>query len=257
MAKVIHINASMKPGSNLGFRIRARIRSLFYRRQKDVKKTPIVINNFNRLSYLKQQIAWLKSVGLTNIYIIDNSSSYPPLLEYYKTLPYRIFQLNKNVGHLSIWKTIIFKWFENDYYVYTDPDIIPDGNCPPDFMSYFKLLLDRYPDFGKVGFALKTDDLPDHYDKKDKVIDWEEQYWKDPVEPGIFPAKIDTTFALYRPGAKGGWWLPALRVAGDYCARHLPWYADSTRPDEEEQYFISNAHGSSSWYKRTEVYGES
>lgn len=253
---MIPVDASMRRGSNISFRIKAKLRKLMKPRIRDSKKIPIVINNFNRLIYLKQQIERLEALGYTNIYLIDNDSTYPPLLEYYDQLPYTIFMLNRNVGHLSLWKTIIFKWFEHDYYVYTDPDILPGDDCPADFMEYFKSLLNTYPEYCKVGFALAIDDLPDHFGDKQKVKNWENMYWqlKMEADSGIYIAKIDTTFALYRPGAKGGWWIPALRVAGQYTARHLPWYRDSTVIDKEEQYFIDHASRSSSWYKRTEVY---
>lgn len=256
MANMIPIDASMRRGSNISFRIKAKVRRLMKPRIRESKKIPIVINNFNRLTYLKQQIERLEALGYTNIYIIDNQSTFPPLLKYYDQLPYTIFRLNKNVGHLSLWKTIIFKWFEHDYYVYTDPDILPVDDCPGDFMEYFKSILNTYPEYCKVGFALAIDDLPDHFGDKQKVKDWEGMYWQMKMEADteVYIAKIDTTFALYRPGAKGGWWIPALRVAGQYTARHLPWYRDTSAIDEEEQYFIDHASGSSSWYKRTQVY---
>jgi len=226
------------------------------RKIRDTRNIPIVINNFNRLTYLKQQIERLEALGYTNIYIIDNDSTYPPLLDYYDKLPYTIFRLNKNVGHLSLWKTIIFKWFENDYYVYTDPDILPGPDCPENFMEHLKCILARYPEYCKAGFALRIDDLPDHFDDKEKVLDWEQMYWQMEMEAGseVYIAKVDTTFALYRPGVKGGWWIPAFRVAGKYTAQHLPWYRNSSETDEEEEYFIERAHGSSSWFKRKELY---
>ena len=253
---MIPIDASMRFGSNIGFRIKAKFRKLMVPKIRDTKKIPIVINNFNRLTYLKQQIERLEALGYTNIYIIDNQSTYPPLMEYYDQLPHKIFRLNKNVGHLSLWKTIIFKWFEHDYYVYTDPDILPGDDCPGDFMEYFRKILETYPEYSKVGFALAIDDLPDHFSDKQKVRDWEGMYWQMKMEADseVYIAKIDTTFALYRPGAKGGWWVPAMRVAGKYTSRHLPWYRDSSAIDEEEQYFMDHASGSSSWYKRTQVY---
>lgn len=251
---MIHIRHSMKPSANLFFRAKARMRSLFHRPVHDYRKIPVIINNFNRLSYLKQLLAWLEKAGMQNIYIIDNASTYPPLLEFYKNMPYTLFQLDDNVGHLALWKTHIFKWFENDYYVYTDPDVVPIEECPLAAVKYFKEVLGRYSQISKVGFGLKIDDLPDHYMHKDKVIQWEQAYWQEKAESGIYKAKIDTTFALYRTGAKGGWRSPALRTGYPYLARHLPWYIDSRQPDEEEQYFIAHSHGSSSWYKRKELY---
>ena len=66
------------------------------------KDTPIVINNFNRIDTLLILIKGLETRGYNNIYIIDNDSTYPPLLEYYKKCPYPVYMLNKNIGHLSI-----------------------------------------------------------------------------------------------------------------------------------------------------------
>ena len=53
----------------------------------------------------------------------------------------------------------------------------------------------------KVGFALRIDDLPQHYPLKEKVIKWEKQFWTKKVNKtdNIYYAEIDTTFALYKP----------------------------------------------------------
>ncbi len=73
-----------------------------------------------------------------------------------------------------------------DYYVYTDPDVLPTEDTPKDFMQYFMDILNRYPEIDKVGFGLKMDDIPDHYPKKDKVIKWEKSLFTDEIEPGLF-----------------------------------------------------------------------
>lgn len=87
------------------------------------KDIPIIINNYNRLEMLTKLIHSLESKGYHNLYIIDNQSTYPPLLEYYTRLPYPVYMLNKNVGHLSLWETGIFKQFKDSYYAYTDSDL--------------------------------------------------------------------------------------------------------------------------------------
>ena len=74
------------------------------------------------------------------------------------------------------------------------------------------------------------------------------------MEKNIYKASIDTTFALYKPNAKGGWQLPALRIGGKYIARHLPWYSDTNNFSEEENFYIEKSTSSSSWYKRNEIY---
>ena len=68
----------------------------------NAKQIPIIINNRNRYEYLIQLIASLEKRGYTNIYIIDNDSSYPPLLDYYNNCKYEIFRLGENVGLITI-----------------------------------------------------------------------------------------------------------------------------------------------------------
>lgn len=238
----------MKPGANLLFRLWAVFRKYITNSPNTHwQKIPVIINNFNRLEFLQQQLEWLEKAGMRNIYIIDNASSYPPLLAYYKKCPYTIFRINANVGHLALWKTHIYKWFENTYYVYTDPDIIPTKQCPLNAVEHFGNLLKKHPEIGKVGFGLKIDDLPNHYPLKQKVISWEKRFWENEIEPGVFKAKIDTTFALYRPNTKGDHTLPALRTGHNFVARHLPWYVNYNELSTEEAHHAKNATNASSW----------
>ena len=58
-------------------------------------------------------------------------------------------------------------------------------------------------------------------------------------------ANVDTTFALYRDARfyhRG----PAIRMAGPYTFRHLPWYYDSDHLPEDESYYLAHANDSSS-----------
>lgn len=209
--------------------------------------TPIIINNFNRLRYLQRLLAALSARAYENVYVIDNSSTYEPLLRYYRDSGLRVFYLDANVGYLALWTTPVGANFVDCHYVYTDVDIEPTPECPDDFIARFRDVLSRYPDVGKVGFGLQTDDLPSSYDLRDQVVEHERGLLTDPVEPGLYRAPIDTTFALYRPGAEGGAWVPGIRTDRPYLARHLPWYTDSSHPDNEEAYFRATALTSSHW----------
>lgn len=216
----------------------------------DYKNTPIVINNFNRIHTLLKLICGLQSRGYNNIYIIDNQSTYPPLLDYYKECPYPVYMLNKNVGHLAIWESGIYKQFTDSYFAYTDSDleILPD--CPDNFMEKFILLLKKYPKALKVGFSICTDDLPDCYSLKHQVQEWENQFWKNEIETNVFKAPIDTTFAVYKPYFKGeiiDFQHLYLRTGLPYSVRHLPWYIDSNNPTEEEKYYLNHLKTSTHW----------
>ena len=50
------------------------------------KDVPIFINARDRLGVMKKLIDWLLAAGYRNLIILDNNSTYPPLLEYYNKL---------------------------------------------------------------------------------------------------------------------------------------------------------------------------
>lgn len=219
----------------------------------DPKRVPIVINSFNRLTYLRGLVDSLRARGYENLYVIDNASTYEPLLEYYRQEGLRVFYLDANVGFLAMWATPVGANFVDDYYVYTDPDVEPAPECPDDFMAVFRKGLDRHPRVGKVGFGLRIDDLPDHYALKPRVLEHEQKILALHHGRGRFyRAAIDTTLALYRPGAAGGSWLRALRTSEPYVAKHLPWYEDSAQPDAEERFYLDTVGTSTHWSFRAE-----
>jgi hypothetical protein len=216
-----------------------------------INTIPILINSFNRLDCLSKLVERLKSDGYTNIYIIDNNSTYEPLLRYFKEEKLRVFRLSENVGYLAVWKCDIIKYFINKPYVYTDPDVLPDDHCPNGYLGLMYMHLMNNPNVSKVGFGLRIDDLPDHFGLKEQVIRHESQFWLRPLDANntIYQAPIDTTFALYRAGQKGGWWLPAIRTGDLYVAKHLPWYADSTNPTDEDNFYKNSVTQSTHWTK--------
>jgi hypothetical protein len=211
---------------------------------------PIFINCRDRLTCTSELVSWLEKAGYERIILIDNGSTYEPLLSWYETIDHEIFYVNDNAGQHAPWRIgLIDKYASGEYYVVTDPDIIPIEECPYDAIDYFRSVLDRFSDRTKAGFNLKIDDIPDHFKFKNEVINHEKKYidWeKTPDENFIF-APIDTTFALYRPGA-----TPDIsyscRTKYPYVARHYPWYLDSNNPGEEEEFYIANASSTiNSW----------
>jgi hypothetical protein len=235
-----------------------RVTILPFKKKTNIKDIPIIINNRDRVGYLSKLVEWLEKNGYNNIYILDNDSTYPPLLEYYAKTKHHVIKLNANVGKHALWKSGVIKQFRSDYYVYTDCDVVPVEECPDNVLQYFMDLLDKYKYIEKVGFGLKIDDLPDHYADKEKVIEWEKKFWVNQVAKDIYKAEIDTTFALYRPYTNGFLWLqPAYRTGGKYMARHLPWYENSAAPKEEDIYYMSHIKGGiSHWMPATNEGGK-
>ncbi len=251
MGVISILKKMLRPSYYAARRLKIRLQGAMHvSRITDPNQIPIIINNRDRLTYMLQLIEFLESKGCRNIYIIDNDSSYPPLLEYYDTCPYKVFRLKENVGFLSLWKTGIYKQFINDYYVYSDSDVVPVEDCPDDFMHLFWNALKNDSGLYKAGFSLKIDDIPSYYRQRDQVFQWEQQYFMHKVSPLFYQANIDTTFAMYRPGMTGGAsYLKSYRSAKPYEARHMPWYVDGDNVTEEERYYTSHAKTSTHWTK--------
>lgn len=207
-------------------------------KEQGIHTIPIFIVSYNRLSYLKQLVKVLEERGYNNIYIIDNNSTYPPLIEYYKSIQHKVIYLEKNLGHMAFWKSSLFDKYRNDFYVVTDPDVIPLEECPNDFLELFFRILEKYPFVRKVGFSLKIDDLPVDNVFSNEVYNWEKQFYKNKWN-NMYYASIDTTFALYLPDrfCKPGNFFRAFRISYPYMARHLPWYKKRTDVSEEDVYY--------------------
>ena len=222
------------------------------RQLKDYKCIPVIIISFNQLYYLRKLIDFLKDHNFTNIIIIDNNSTYRPLLNYLENLDtiVTLHKLDVNDGHLAFWKqTELVEKYTKGYYVITDPDIVPLKECPDDFLKTFKLLLDRAYTRTKVGFSLKIDDIPDTNLNKQKIINWESQYWKTKTNSKAYKAPIDTTFALYRPHYKYKLkdFTKAWRTDYPVQAKHGGWYIDPKALTIEQKHYQETANSSASW----------
>jgi hypothetical protein len=128
--------------------------------------------------------------------------------------------------------------------------VVPINDCPKNYINYFRAILELYPKVDKIGFGLKIDDIPECFSLKAEVIELESKWWQNRINDKLFNSRIDTTFALYRPGRQGGHWLQALRTGFPYIARHMPWYTDTDDLSEEEKYYKKNATSHSYWYTK-------
>ncbi|TRX41245.1 glycosyltransferase family protein [Flavobacterium restrictum] len=219
---------------------------------KNYKTIPILIISYNQLFYLKKLIEFLTERKYTNIVILDNNSTYEPLLDYFKTIESKVVlhRLNENLGHLVFWKNKeLFDKYSKGYYVITDADVVPVVDCPESFLLYFKTILDFCKTATKVGFSLKIDDLPTTNLNREKIIKWESQFWKNKDHAGNFIADIDTTFALYRPNYNYNEFdfYSACRTPKPFTAHHGGWYVNSSQLTKEQQFYFETCNESSSW----------
>lgn len=217
-----------------------------------LKDLPVYIISFNRLSYLESLVNWLEKSGCQNIHIVDNASTYPPLLDYLARTKHTVHRMEKNYGHTVLFDAPEFKDIvDNQYFVLSDPDVLPTDECPADFMRFLSGVLERFPKATKAGFGLKFDDLPDSYALKETVVKWESAFYEKAIKgtsPALYKAPIDTTFALYRPRKewKKGF-AEAIRTGFPYQARHLPWYKDLNNLTEEDRFYNALDAGSGNW----------
>ena len=200
----------------------------------------IVFNNRNRLTTTKNMVEKLLSINQKEeIIIIDNDSSYPPLLEWYSTLPENVKVLfNENLGHLALWRIGLDKEL-GEHFIYTDADIILPSSLPLDWKEIMFDVMNRYPEYNKVALALNIGDLPEHYRYKYQVMRNEGSWWLDKVEDNVFKADTDTTFALMKNFNDNCY--KSLRIARpDMICRHHGWYLNLEELDEEELYYIEH-----------------
>lgn len=215
----------------------------------DFKSTPIVIICRDRLEPLQQLLSWLDRAGYTRPVLVDNASTYPPLVEFLsQASEVEIVRLTDNLGHLAPWtaESVQAKLRASGPFVATDCDVVPDESCPFDVVEYLGEILLEYAGIDKVGLGLRIDDLPDAYALKKDVVAWESKFWETEVAPGVFDAEVDTTFALYRRAAVPHRTTRALRTGAPYVARHLSWYVDSANPTLEQRYYREHADTSTS-----------
>ena len=211
--------------------------------------TPIFILNFNQVTFLKKQIAWLRQAGYRHITVLDNSSTYPPLLSYYADLTTSgagaVVRRSCNDPKQTVWDEHL-RGLDRPF-VFTSSDIVPDYFCPADVVAHLARQLRDNPQIRKAGLGLRIDNIPSTYRHRREVLLRQGQYWRAPAARGLFLAPIDSTFALYRRGSEY-FYAPAVRTSWPYLARHEPWYADSAHPtDEELNYAATIAPGRGNW----------
>ena len=221
---------------------------------------PIFIINYNLLTYTKNMVnQLLKYVDPSNIYIIDNNSTFPPLLEYYKIISshINIIYMPDNYGHTVFLHPDIQKLI-TDYFIITDPDLKFNDNLPSNFIDIMIQISKKY-NANKVGFALDISDpnIRNDITVNDRtIIQYETPFWDSKIqddEYSLYDASIDTTFCLKRKYIEHRIYPnSSIRIADNFTCTHIPWlnnYLDNFLEGEAEYYMFNNK--SSTWFKKT------
>jgi hypothetical protein len=114
-----------------------------------------------------------------------------------------------------------------DIYILSDPDLELNPNMPYNFSDIFLEISEKHKAY-KVGSALDLSDSDkfiqcDNYTNGKNIYDWESQFWENPISDTnyeLYDAGIDTTFTLINNKYQN----KQIRIAGDFTAKHLPWY---------------------------------
>ncbi len=204
-----------------------------------MSKIKVLLINRNLLTTLQHTLNFLRKEPRVEIHILDQESTYPPLLQFYKKISERV-HYSKNEGPYSAWH-YRYNQLRKDYFIVADTDCTYD-NVPDDWLDVMLHTINQ-PSSPKVGFSLEIDDLPDT-DIGKQAYKHESKYWENKIDLG-WDAHVDTTFALYR--ANMAFSYDAIRLDRPYCIKHKPWYLDKSCIPEEWRYYLDNANGLSTW----------
>lgn len=228
-----------------------------------MKNIPIVILNRDRFHPLVEQVTVLKEKGYHNIVVIDNQSTYPPLLEWYKLNNVDVFvndivpNSNKaflnlvQIGHPKFVNIVYSNW-----YIFNDSDIIPEKEVPDHFAADMVKYAVKYGKT-KVGMSIRIDDINLDYPLNKWVHGYESTYWTNGIQDEgveLYPHPIDTTFAVHSPGTMPDWSSDTLRIGVPYIVKHAPFYYDPENLPEDEKYYLQHMNKSSSnWSSKVEI----
>ena len=226
--------------SGLSNRVRMRTAKDFLQRFPSVDPVgdPLVlIPTFNNGVYLDNFLQQLRRRGINRFLILDGGSTEPGTVELLNRLDQEghVVRLNGNPGPRYFFENKSFFESLPDIFCVSDPDLELNPSLPGDFLTQLHQLSLELKS-GKIGFALSLEGELDpsefFFGKRWVGIrDWESQFWKKRVHNSLgieaYEASIDTTFALYNKlYLEKKKFFDAVRVAGVFCAKHIPWYPD-------------------------------
>lgn len=199
----------------------------------------VAIISYNWYTFTKQMVDQLKRFT-KDIVILDNKSTFPPLLDYHQEYDHTLFKFDQNYGHLCWFKVKKLREIFGDTFIITDPDLLLNPDTPQDFMKtmyelYFKLGNSKIDRLGLALYIDKT--MP-------KPAEWESQYWRHRIfwegrpEIELYKANVDTTFCIVNVNRLT---VSAFRIAGNFTAKHIPWH---------EGWKDQLVEGEHEWYKK-------
>ena len=215
---------------------------------------PIVIICYNNYRYVENTLSQILRINkeyYKNIIILNNASTCEDTIEYLRKLASDgVVSIINNIGNFGPWiaadnNSHIYNVLPNKF-VLTDPDLKLNDNIPSNFIDILATLSDKYKTT-KIGLALDITEHHKFYQTAEymanlSIYDWEKRFWIDRIEDAdyvLYKADIDTTFCLINKdnvaanaasasaNATAASAYLQIRVAGNFTAKHIPWYIDN------------------------------
>lgn len=209
-------------------------------------KIPVIINNRDLYTWPIAMIhRILKYDGVGDIIVVDNGSTYPPLIHWYDRQTLVQVKRCDNLGHGGAWVSGAVSDLGSEFYVVTDSDMGLE-DTPDDTLMVLLEKLNHQPDLEKIGLGLNWQTVPPESPYFYRLNLYEKDRWeKSNVLNGVHvDVQIDTTFALYN---KPYYFIGGGSMSFPYVARHYPWEIINYVDNKEFKYYIDNASSSSSY----------
>jgi len=202
---------------------------------------PIIIVCYNNYKYVRNMIKRLKEINedlISNIYILNNASTMEDTKKYLETVEVKIIE---NTGNNGPWlashvNTHIYNVLPNKF-ILTDADLELNQNMPKNFIETMIELSDKYNCY-KVGLALDISEKEKFIDEN--KYDCEIEFWSNRIDNNeyeLYNAVIDTTFCMIDKTRE--YESNSVRIAGNYTAKHLPWYNENPIYNIYENYKLN------------------
>jgi hypothetical protein len=189
-----------------------------------------------------QQLLKINENFIENIIIMNNVSTCEKTIEYLKNTKCKVIQsLANTYPQIYEYHHVYHEIYCSmpDYYILTDADLELNENLPKNFIEILIELSETHH-LSKIGFALDISEPDKMYNENyscpnfssNSISDWESKFWQNKIENKdyeMYRGWIDTTFCLYNKKYfhAGVNFLEAIRIAGDFTCKHLPWYKDN------------------------------
>jgi FkbM family methyltransferase len=211
---------------------------------------PVCIISFNNGRYVRnlvEQLCRINPALEASLWILDNCSTDPETLAYLETVPVRVIRNATNQGPwISPTQNAAVYAELPELFVLTDPDLELNPNLPPTFLDTLAELAVTHG-ASKLGLALDISDpslfLEGNYTEGRTIAEHEAQFWTQRIPHPtyeLYRAGLDTTFCVVN---KRVYDTPSchIRIAGDFTAKHIPWYKQNPLYTLPENYAVCSA----------------